>query len=161
MSYGKLRSREVFRATVNGTNYTFTCYTQYCGTHVRELCCLGFSDTTEPKYIKSDIIGKDIWYNRPWYRFKYEKALRNGIDNLDEPQEVKDKLKAILIDKTAQDEHEKYEQYEQQIQAFQNLYNQTSDDFKKRMAESDIIMQSDSDVQAVKMLMGLDILLNS
>ena len=157
MSYGKLRSREVFRATVNGTDYTFTCYTQHCGTHIRELCCLGFSDTTEPKYIKGDIIGKDIWYNRPWYSFRYEKALRNGIDNLDITEDEKEKLKAILIDKTIQEEEE---ESEKSIEQFKNLYDQTSSTFKEKIANSGIIMQSDDDVRAVKGLMLLDILMN-
>ena len=158
MSYGKLRNREVFRATVNGKEYVFTCYTQYCGTHVRELCCEGFSDTTESKWIKRDIIGKDIWYNRPWYEFRYANALRRGIENLSESVEVKEKLKAILIDKTAQEEHERCEK---EFQAFEALFNKTSDTFKQAVANSNLIMNSDEDVSMVKSLMALDIVLNS
>ena len=153
MSYGKLKSREVFSATVNGREFTFTCYTQYCGTHVRELCCEGFSNTTEPKYIKSDIIGKDIWQNRPWYEFKYQKALRNGINNLDEPQEVKDKLKAIIVDKTAQDEKEKWDALTDQ---FIENYNNTSDTFKKAVQNSNYMIQSESDMESFNRLMLVD-----
>ena len=156
MSYEKLKYREVFRATVNGKEYVFTCYTQYCGTHVRELCCEGFSDTTESKWIKRDIIGKDIWLNRPWYCFRYEKALRQGIEKM--PKQDQAKLKAILIDKTEQDEKEKADA---EIQAFQALYEKTSPEFKERTEHSNIIMQDDSDMRAVKGLMLLDMIMNN
>ena len=156
MTYA-LRNRQVFSATVNGKEFTFTCYTQSTSYGVREICCLGFSNTTECKYIKDDIIGKDCIYNRPWYRFKYENALNRGIKNLNESKEVKQALHDILIDGKAQAEHE---QAEKEIQAFQNLYNQTSQEFKDRIANSGIVMNSDSDVQAVKGLMLIDILMN-
>ena len=156
MTYA-LRNRQVFSATVNGKEFTFTCYTQSTSYGVREICCLGFSNTTECKYVKDDIIGKDCIYNRPWYRFKYENALNRGIKNLNESKEVKQALHDILIDGKAQAEHE---QAEKEIQAFQNLYNQTSQGFKDRIANSGIIMNSDSDVQAVKGLMLIDILMN-
>jgi hypothetical protein len=158
MSYGKLRNREVFEATVNGKHYTFTCYTQSCGTHVRELCCEGFSNTTESKWIKRDIVGKDIWLNRPWYRWRYENALRKGIENVAPDKETEQALKDILIERKAQADHERCEK---EIQAFQSLYEKTSPQFKERMANSDIIMQNDSDVQAVKGLMLLDMLMNN
>ena len=156
MTYA-LRNRQVFSATVNGKEFTFTCYTQSTSYGVREICCLGFSNTTECKYVKDDIIGKDCIYNRPWYRFKYENALNRGIKSLNESKEVKQALHDILIDGKAQAEHE---QAEKEIQAFQNLYNQTSQEFKDRIANSGIVMNSDSDVQAVKGLMLLDILMN-
>jgi hypothetical protein len=178
MAYA-LRNRQVFSATVNGKEFTFTCYTQSTSYGVREICCLGFSNTTECKYIKDDIIGKDCIYNRPWYRFKYENALNRGIKNLNESEEVKQALHDILIDKISQEEHEKaekeiqafqnlynqtsqeeHEKAEKEIQAFQNLYNQTSQGFKDRIANSGIVMNSDSDVQAVKGLMLIDIVMN-
>lgn len=155
MAYS-LYGREVFRATVNGTDYTFTCYSQGTQYGFRHICCEGFSDTTVARYVADDIIAKACYYNRTWESFKYETVLRKAIEK--QPTADREQLKAILIDKTAQDEHEKCER---DFAVFQNLYNQTSDDFKERMANSNIVMQSDSDVQAVKMLMGLDILMNS
>ena len=38
------------------------------------------------------------------------------------------------------------------------MYNQTSDTFKEKMANSDLIMNNDNDVQMVKGLMLLDII---
>ena len=152
-----LRNRQLFSATVNGQEFEFTCYTQSTSYGFRHICTLGYNNTTECRYLKGDIIGRVSYYNRTWERFQYETVLRKGIENLDESKEVKEQLKAILIDKTAQDEHEKCEQ---EIKAFEALYNQTSQEFKDRMANSDIIMQNDSDVQAVKGLMALDILMN-
>ena len=152
-----LRNRQLFEATVNGQEFEFTCYTQSTSYGFRHICTLGYNNTTECRYLKDDIIGRVSYYNRTWERFQYETVLRKGIENLDESKEVKEQLKAILIDKTAQDEQEKCEQ---EIKAFENLYNQTSQEFKDRMANSSIIMQNDSDVQAVKGLMALDILMN-
>lgn len=157
MSYGKLRNREVFETTVNGKHYVFTCYTQSCGTHVRELCCEGFSSTTESKYIKRDIIGKDIWYNRPWYRWRYENALRKGIENIAPDKETEQALKDILIEKKAQADHE---QCEKEIKAFEALYNQTSNTFKSTIQKTGFTIQSEDDIKLVKGLMTLDVLLN-
>lgn len=156
MTYA-LRNRQVFSATVNGKEFTFTCYTQSTSYGVREICCLGFSNTTECKYVKDDIIGKDCIYNRPWYRFKYENALNRGIKNLNESKEVKQALHDILIDGKAQAEHE---QAEKDIAAFQALYNKTSDNFKQ-IAQNLPPMTSESDVNLVKGLMALDIIFNS
>ena len=158
MSYGKLRNREVFEAVVNGVTYTFTCYTQYCGTHVRELCYKGRNNTTETRYIKRNQVGKDIWLNRPYYRFRYENALRKGIETVAPDKETERALKAILIDKTAQDEHERCEK---ELKAFEEMYNKTSDSFKRAVADSDFMIQSESDVKLINGLMALDIVLNS
>ena len=157
MAY-KLYGRQVFRATVNGKDYAFTCYGQGTSYGFRHICCLGSNNFINcNKYVKDKIIAKACYYNRTWERFQYETVLRQGIENLNESKEVKQALHDILIDGKAQAEHE---QAEKEIQAFQNLYNQTSQEFKDRIANSGIIMNSDSDVQAVKGLMLLDILMN-
>jgi hypothetical protein len=156
MAYA-LRNRQVFSATVNGREFNFTCYTQSTSYGFRHICTLGYNNTDVCRYIKGDIISKATYYNRTWERFQYETVLRQGIDNLNESKEVKQALHDILIDGKAQAEHE---QAEKEIQAFQNLYNQTSQEFKDRIANSGIVMNSDSDVQAVKGLMLLDILMN-
>ena len=156
MAY-KLYGRQVFRAEVDGEEFTFTCYGQGTSYGFRHICTLGWNDTTVARYVKDDIIARASYYNRTWERFKYETVLRKAINNLDVDEDTRAKLKAILIDKTAQDEHEKCEK---EVQAFKALYDKTSQDFKDRIANSGIIMNNDSDVQAVKGLMLLDILMN-
>ena len=106
MAY-KLYGREVFRATVNGEEFTFTCYGQGTSYGFRHICTLGWNDTTVARYVKDDIIAKASYYNRAWESFKYEAVLRKAINNLDVSEDTRAKLKAIIIDKTAQDEHEK------------------------------------------------------
>lgn len=155
MAY-KLRNREVFRAEVNGTNYTFTCYTQDTSYGFRHICCDGFSNTDVCRYVRDDIIAKVSYYNRTWETFRYETVLRQAIEKM--PKADQAQLKAILIDKTAQDEHERCEQ---EFKAFEALYNQTSDSFKKAIADSDFIMQSEEDVKLVNGLMALDVIFNS
>ena len=156
MAYA-LRNRQLFEATVNGQKFTFTCYSQSTSYGFRHICTLGYNNTDVCRYIKGDIISKACYCNRTWERFQYETVLRQGIENLNESKEVKQALHDILIDGKAQAEHE---QAEKEIQAFQNLYNQTSQEFKDRIANSGIVMNSDSDVQAVKGLMLIDILMN-
>ena len=157
MAY-KLYGREVFRATVNGQDFTFTCYGQGTSYGFRHICTLGYNDTTVARYVRDDIIAKASYYNRTWESFKYETVLRQAINNLDVSEDTRAKLKAIIIDKTAQDEHEKCEK---EVQAFKALYDKTSQDFKDRMANSDFMINSDDDVKLAKGLMMLDIVLNS
>ena len=152
MAY-KLRNREVFRATVNGTDYTFTCYTQDTSYGFRHICCEGFSNTDVCRYVKDDIIAKASYYNRTWERFRYETVLRQAIEK--QPKADRQGLNDILIEKKSQTEHEKCEQ---EIKSFENLYNQTSDTFKEKIANSNLIMNNDNDVQMVKGLMLLDII---
>lgn len=129
MAY-RLYGRQVFRAEVNGRQFTFTCYGQDTSYGFRHICTEGYNDTTECKWIKGDIIAKACYYNRTWESFQYETVLRKGIENLSEPKEVKEKLKAILIDKTAQDEHEKAEQ---DVKAFETLWNGLTEENKEHI----------------------------
>ena len=152
MAYS-LYGREVFRAEVNGTNYTFTCYTQNTSYGFRHICCEGFSNTSVCRYVSGDIIAKATYYNRTWEHFRYETVLCRAIQ--EQPKADQEQLKAILIDKTQPEEHEKCER---ELQVFQNLYNNTSDRFKE-FAKDNIMIQNESDLQAVKGLMLLDSLL--
>lgn len=156
MAYA-LRNRQLFETEVNGQKFTFTCYTQSTSYGFRHICTLGYNNTDVCRYIKGDIIGKACYYNRTWERFTYETVLRNGIENLSEPKEVKQALHDILIDGKAQAEHE---QAEKDIAEFQALFNKTSDNFKQ-MAQNLPPMTSESDVNLVKGLMALDIIFNS
>ena len=153
MAY-KLYGRQVFEAEVNGKAFTFTCYGQSRNSGFRHLCTLGYNDTTKQEYIKRDIIAKVVYHNRTWESFKYETVLRKAIQNLDETKEVKEKLKAILIDKTAQNEHEKCMA---QISAFENLWNGLSDKNKEhiRNGVGENGIQSEEQADAVMAVMGL------
>ena len=153
MAYA-LYGREVFRAEVDGREFTFTCYGQGTSYGFRHICTLGYSDTTVARYVKGAIIAKACYYNRTYESFKYETVLRRGIDNLNETQEVKDKLVAILIDKTAQEEHEKAEQ---QIETFKSLWNGLSDKNKEHIRNGlgDNLIQSEEQAHAVMGVMAL------
>ena len=153
MAYA-LYGRQVFRAEVDGKEFIFTCYGQGTSYGFRHICTLGYSDTTVARYVKGDIIAKATYYNRTWESFKYETVLRKGIENLYESDEVKAKLKAILIDKTAQDEHEKAEQ---QIETFQNLWNGLSDKNKEHIRNGlgDNLIQTEEQAKAVMGIMAL------
>ena len=129
MAY-KLYGRQVFEAEVNGKKYTFTCYSQNTSYGFTHVCTEGYNNTTERKWIRSRIIAKACYYNRTWESFQYETVLRKGIENLCEPQEVKDKLHAILITKTAQDEHEKVEK---EVAEFETLWNGLSETNKQHI----------------------------
>ena len=129
MAY-KLYGRQVFEAEVNGKKYTFTCYSQNTSYGFTHVCTEGYNNTTERKWIKRDIIAKACYYNRTWESFQYETVLRKGIENLCEPQEVKDKLYAILITKTAQDERERVEK---EVKEFETLWNGLSETNKQHI----------------------------
>ena len=153
MAYS-LYGRQVFRATVNGQDYTFTCYGQGTSYGFRHICCEGFSNTTVARYVKDDIIAKACYYNRTWESFKYETVLRKGIENLNADKDTKAKLKAILIDKTAQDEQEKCEQ---QVKTFENLWNGLNDKNKEHIRNGlgDNLIQSEEQAHAVMGIMAI------
>ena len=131
MAYGKLYGREVFRATISGEEFIFTCYSQSTTYGFRHLCFEGYNNTDKlSRYLKDSILAKVVWCNRTWESFKYETVLRKGINNLDVANEVKEQLKAILIDKTAQEEHERCEA---QVKAFETLWNGLSDKNKEHI----------------------------
>lgn len=129
MAY-KLYGRQVFRATVKGIDYTFTCYGQGTSYGFRHICTLGFNNTTNCSYLKGDIIAKACYYNRTWERFTYETVLAKGINNLDIPKEVAEELHAILIDGKAQQEHE---ECEKQLKAFETLWNGLTEENKEHI----------------------------
>ena len=153
MAY-KLYGREVFRAEVNGNSYTFTCYSQGTSYGFRHICCEGFSNTDVCRYVSGDIIAKATYYNRTWESFKYETVLARAIEK--QPKEDREQLKAILIDKKNQEEHE---QCERELKAFESLYNRTSDKFKD--VAQNIVMNDEKDMQIVKGIMLMDIVMNS
>ena len=152
MAYS-LYGREVFRAEVNGNSYTFTCYSQSTSYGFRHICCEGFSNTSVCRYVAGDIIAKATYYNRTWESFKYETVLRKAIEK--QPKADQEQLKAILIDKRNQEEHE---QCEREFKAFENLYNRTSDKFKD--VAQNIVMNDEKDMQIVKGIMLMDIMMN-
>ena len=107
--------------------------------------------------IKDKIIAKATYYNRTWESFKYETVLRKGIENLDVDKGTREQLKAILIDKTAQEEHERCEK---QIKAFETLWNGLSEQNKQHIrngvGENGIQTEEQADtVMGVMQMMAL------
>jgi hypothetical protein len=83
-------------------------------------------------------------------------VLKNAIEKL--PKADQQGLHDILIEKKSQEEHERCER---EIAQFKALYDKTSDNFKETMANSNLIMNDEKDLNLVKGLMALDIVLNS
>lgn len=158
MAY-KLYGRQVFKATVDGKEFTFTCYGQGTSYGFRHLCFEGYSNTEKlNSYLKESLLAKVVWCNRTWERFQYETVLRKAIENLYESDEVKAKLKAILIDKKAQAEHE---ECERQVKAFESLWNGLSESNKEhiRNGVGENGLQSDEQAQMVMGVMQMMTLL--
>lgn len=129
MAY-KLYGRQVFRAEVNGTQYTFTCYGQNTSYGFRHICTEGLNNTTNCSYIKRDIIAKACYYNRTWEEFTYQSVLRKGIENLSAPKEIKEELNRILIKREAD---KRREQVDKEIKAFETLWNGLSEANKQHI----------------------------
>ena len=158
MAY-KLYGRQVFKATVDGKEFTFTCYGQGTSYGFRHLCFEGYSNTEKlNSYLKESLLAKVVWCNRTWERFQYETVLRKAIENLYESDEVKAKLKAILIDKKAQAEHE---ECERQVKAFESLWNGLSESNREhiRNGVGENGLQSDEQAQMVMGVMQMMTLL--
>ncbi len=153
MAY-KLYGRQLFETEVNGQKFTFTCYGQGTSYGFRHICTLGYNNTTECKWIKDKIIAKATYYNRTWERFTYETVLNKGIENLDESKEVKEELKAILIEGKAQKEHEECEKF---CKAFETLYNGLNEENKEHLKNGlgDNLIQTEEQANAVMGIMKL------
>ena len=130
-----------FTCGVNGEEVRFTAYT----TDTRN----GFCHTIvcESHNITNTKVG---YINRTWERFTYETALRNAIAKL--PKHLREGAKAVLIDHKAEEE---YNKANAQVEAFKALHEGLSDENKRRLADSGIVMQSEADVQGVMGLMAL------
>lgn len=130
-----------FVAHVNGNEYRFEAYTTntrngFCHTVVS----LDYN-TTETKV---------SYLNRTWERFRYETALSRAIDKF--PKAMQPALTRQLIDRVADDEKEKAEGM---FNSFKSLHDGLNDENKKRLADSGIMVQSESDARAVMGLMAL------
>ena len=157
MAY-KLYGRQVFTAEVDGKEYNFTCYGQGTSYGFRHVCYEGINNTTNASYVKRDLLAKACYYNRTWERFTYETVLREAIENLYETDEVKQKLKDILIEHKAQKEHE---ECEKQVKAFETLWNGLSEKNKEhiRNGVGENGIQSDEQAQTVMGVMKMMTLL--
>lgn len=151
MAYA-LRNREVFRAEVEGKQYTITCYTQSTSYGFRHVACEGFSDTTEFRWIKRNLLAKATYYNRTWERFQYETVLRNAIQNLDTTKEVKQELHDILIEHKAQKAREDAENFINSFKAIHESLNQENKDSLARMVGNlpNGMITADEQAQSIK-----------
>ena len=145
----KFYGKTTFTAEVNGTKYVINCYGQDTNYGFRHVAFLD-------KGYYEEQLAKACYYNRTWESFQYETVLSKAIEKL--PKADQEQLRAILIDKTAQDEHERCEK---EFKAFEELFNKTSDSFKKAIKDSDFMINSEEDVKLVNGLMALDVILNS
>ena len=150
----RLSNRKVFTAQVNEKEFTFTCYTYSSGYGFKHICTEGLNNTADKRAIKEDIIAKACYQNRTWERFTYETVLNKGINALAESKEVKEKLKAILIDGKAETEHEACEK---QVQAFQKLWEGLSAENKEHVKNGlgDSLIQTEEQANAVMGIMKL------
>lgn len=126
-----------------GKELTFVCYTTYTRN--------GFCHTAHLMgwdYTASDT--KASYLNRTWERFDYESVLKKAIEKL--PTEIRQTVYDQLIDGKAA---EVEEACNKQLEAFQKLHAGLSDENKEQLANSGIVMHSDSDVKGVMGLMAL------
>jgi len=134
-------NRTEFVAHVNGKEYRFKAYTNdtragFC--HRVESLDYGVTDTVVS------------YLNRTWERFDYETALERMISKF--PKSMQPELTRQLIDRVADEEKEKAEGM---FNSFKSLHDGLSEENKKRLADSGIMVQSEGDARAVMGLMGL------
>ena len=98
MDYVKLYDIQLFLKTDKENNYEvqFTCYTQDTTHGFRHICTLGYSDTTESRLIKNDIVAKVTYLNRTWENYQYQTVLRNAVRKLDIDKNIKENLLAKI-----------------------------------------------------------------
>ena len=147
MAY-KLYGREVFETEINGQTYTFTCYGQDTSYGFRHICTLGYNDTTNCKYIKSDIIAKATYYNRTWECFRYQTVLNRAIENLSVDDKTKADLKTVLIDRKQLETQKESEDF---VEDFKNTWENLSEENKQHVRNGlgDNLLQTEEQAKAV------------
>lgn len=134
---------QYFTAKVNGEEITLKAYT----TDTR----CGFCHTVVSATYGIDITATKVsYYNRTWERFRYESALSRAIDKL--PADIRDEVYAQIIKGKAAAEEKRAEE---QFEAFKKLHDGLTPENKERLANSGIVMNSESDVRGVMGLMAL------
>ena len=137
----KRYNQQRFSATVNGTEYEFMAWT------TRTRC--GFCHTIETwaGFRRIEPNTKQSYINRTWERFDYETALKSAIKKC--PKADQSKLYEIIIERKAQDEHERSEKF---LKSFEAMHNSLTDENKKRLAETVGEIRTEGDAQAAMML---------
>lgn len=130
--------------TPDGKTLSFYCWststrTGFCHT----VWCSDTDQTTKVSY-----------YNRTWESYQYQTALQKAFEKL--PKEYRDACKQWDSDKV----NKTHEECEAQINSFKKLYEATSPEFKEKIANSDVHMESESDMKMMMGLMALDALMN-
>lgn len=141
----KQRDIQYFTAKVNGKEIEFRCYTTWTR---NGFCHTAHLIDYDREYNTTD--SKVSYYNRTWERFTYETVLKRAIEKL--PTDVRQQVYDQIIDHKAAEEEQKAEE---QFEAFKNLHDSLSPENKERLANSGIVMNSESDVQGVMGLMAL------
>lgn len=127
----KKYNQQNFDACVNERYYNFFCHT----TRTRNGFCHTVRTLADGAWLKDTKIS---YFNRTWERFDYETALKRAIDKC--RKEDRDELYAILIERKAQDEHEKAEKF---FNAFKSEYDNLSDKNKEILKNSPHIVSEE------------------
>ena len=134
----KTYNQKTFEASVNGKDYTFFAWS----TQTRN----GFCHNIET-WCGSERVGtrtKQSYINRTWERFGYETVLRRAIDKCAAAD--REKLRAILIDGTAQREKEKAAAF---LNTFQGVWGALNDQNKKQIAKAVGTIESEAQAERV------------
>ena len=139
----KQRDIQYFTAKVNGEEITFRCHTTWTRN--------GFCHTAHYTGWDYSITDSKIGYiNRTWERFTYESVLNKAIDKL--PTDIQQAVRDQIIDGKAAEEEKKADEM---FNSFKKLHEGLNDENKERLANSGIVMNSESDVRGVMGLMAL------
>ena len=144
----KRRNQENFYATVNGTEYVFLCYT----TDTRS----GFCHTVQiMKGIEFPYKDTKVSYcNRTWESFRYETALSRAIEKC--PKADQGQLRAIIIERTAKEEHERCEAF---FGAFKAGWDMLTDENKAKVANTVGMIENEAQANAALGLVQLTALM--
>lgn len=118
----KRYNNQEFKATVNGREYVFSCYTTntrngFCHTVITYIDGWSQSGSTKQPYL-----------NRTWERFTYETVLKRAIGKCakdDQPT-----LMAVIIEGTSQTERDKAEAF---VGAFSAAFNSLNEENKQHI----------------------------
>lgn len=139
-------AKEVYRICCFTTK-TSMYHTEHAVLYTKNYGCIGFE-------------GKYKWQNRPWQSFDYCSAMEDMISKMEAskqyPKRMITKFRKVLIENQGREIKRKCDKMSQ---SFKEAYDKTPQSFKDAMAKSNVVMESESDVEAMTALMNLASLL--
>ena len=130
---------------LNGKELEIYCYTNFGSSYSTSEYATIYLETKNDVQI---VRARDTWINRPWYRFRYENAVRSCIEKAFSKKADVD-LKAYLLAQLKDYGNAEAKAAEAWFNAFKSRYEKLNPDVKEALKNSDVELTSTEQAEKV------------